>query len=63
MYSFDIISPNVIGMSTLDDYFCMGTLNCSRSLIYKHREYEIFIKILIVITISTNVQRPYVCDH
>ena len=34
MYSFDIISPNVIGMSTLDDYFCMGTLNCSRSLLF-----------------------------
>ena len=38
-------------------------LVCGRSpLIYRHLIYRSFIKILIIMSISTNIHRPYVCD-
>ena len=42
---------------------CMGTLSCGRSLlIYKYLVYGFFIKTLIIMYVSTNIHRPYVCD-
>ena len=42
---------------------CMGTLSCSRSPpIYRHLACRFFIKTLIIMSISTNIHRPYVCD-
>ena len=41
----------------------MGTLSCGRSpLICRHLICRFFIKTLIIISISTNIYRPYVCD-
>ena len=41
----------------------MSTLSCDRSLpIYKHLVCGFFIKTFIIISISTNVHRPYVYD-
>ena len=41
----------------------MDTLSCGRSpSIYRHLVYIFFIKTLIIIFISTNIHRPYVCD-
>ena len=42
---------------------CMGTLSCGHSPpIYIHLICEFFIKILIIISISTNIYRSSVCD-
>ena len=42
---------------------CMGTFSCGRSpRIYRHLEWGFFIKILIIMSISTNIHKPYVCD-
>ena len=42
---------------------CMGNLICGRSpLIYRHLVYNFFMKTLIIMFISTNIDRPYVCD-
>ena len=42
---------------------CMGTLSCGRSLrIYRHLLCGFLIKTLIIMYISTNSYRPYVCD-
>ena len=41
----------------------MGTLSCCHSpFIYTNFLYKFFIKSLIIMSISTNIQRPYVCD-
>ena len=41
----------------------MGNLSCGRSpLIYRHFVCEFFIKTLIIMFISTDIYRPYVCD-
>ena len=41
----------------------MGTLSCDRSSpIYRHLACEFFIQTLIIISISTNIHGPYVCD-
>ena len=41
----------------------MGTLSCGRSFpIYRHLVCKFFIKILIIISISTNIYKPYMCD-
>ena len=41
----------------------MGNLSCDRSLlIYRHLVCGFFIIILILMSISTNIHRPYVCD-
>ena len=41
----------------------MGTLICGRSPpIYRHLVYGFFIKTLIIMSISTNIHRSYVCD-
>ena len=41
----------------------MGTLSCDRSPpIYKYFLHRFFIKTLIIMSISTNIPRPYVCD-
>ena len=41
----------------------MVTLSCGRSPpIYRYFIYEFFIKILIIIFISTNIYTPYGCD-
>ena len=41
----------------------MGSLSCGCSLpIYKHLICRFFIKTLIIISISPNIHRPYVCD-
>ena len=40
---------------------CVGTLSCDRSPpIYRHSIF--LIKTVIIIFISTNIYRPYVCD-
>ena len=42
---------------------CIGTLSCGRSPpIYTYLIWKFFIKILIILSISTNIHRPYVCD-
>ena len=42
---------------------CMETLSYSHSpFIYRHLVYEIFRKTLIILSISTNIYRPYTCD-
>ena len=42
---------------------CMGTLSCGHSPpIYRHLERGFFIKILIIMSISTNIHKPYVCN-
>ena len=42
---------------------CMGTLSCGHSLpIYRHLVCVSFIKTLIIMFISTNIYRPYVCN-
>ena len=42
---------------------CMGTLSRGRSIsIYRHLVCGFFIKTLIIISISTNIHRPYVCE-
>ena len=42
---------------------CIGTFSCGRSPpICRHLEWCLFIKTLIIISISTNIHRPYVCD-
>ena len=42
---------------------CMSTLSCGRSLlIYRHLVCIFFIKTLIIMSISNNIYRPYVCD-
>ena len=42
----------------------MSTFSYGRSLpIYRLLVCRIFIKTLIIISISTNIHRPYVCDH
>ena len=42
---------------------CMGTLICSRSPpTYRHLVLGFFIKTFIIMSISTNIHRPYVCD-
>ena len=42
---------------------CMGILSCGRSPpIYRHLVCKFFIKIIIIMSISTNIHRPYVCD-
>ena len=39
------------------------TLSCDRSTpIYRRLVCKIFIKTLIIMSISTNIHRPYVCD-
>ena len=41
----------------------MGTLNCGRSPpIYRHLVCKFFIKTLIIMSISNNIYKPYVCD-
>ena len=41
----------------------MGTLSCGYSPpIYRHSVCEFFIKTFIIMSISTNTHRPYVCD-
>ena len=41
----------------------MCTLSCGRlPRIYRHLVCEFFIKTLIIISISNNIHRPYVCD-
>ena len=41
----------------------MGTLKCGYSpLIYRHLVCRFFIKALIIMSIFTNIHRPYVCD-
>ena len=41
----------------------MGTLSCGRSPpIYRHLLCRFFIKTLIIMSISTNIHRPCVCD-
>ena len=41
----------------------MDTLSFDRyPLISIHLVYKVFIKILIIISISVNIPRPYVCD-
>ena len=43
--------------------FCMGTLSYGHSPpIYMHLVYEFFIKALKILSISTNIDRPNVCD-
>ena len=42
---------------------CIGTLSCSHSpSIYRHLVCRFFIKTFIIVSISTNIHRPYVCD-
>ena len=42
---------------------CMGTLSCGHSpLIYGHLICVFFIKTFIIMSISTNIHTPYVCD-
>ena len=42
---------------------CMKTLSCDCSLpIYKHLVCTFFIKTFIIMSISTNIYNPYVCD-
>ena len=42
---------------------CMGTLSCGHyPPIDRHLVCEFFIKTLIIMSISTNIHRPYVCD-
>ena len=42
---------------------CMGTLSCRHSpLIYKLLVYKFFIKTLTIMSISTNIDIPYLCD-
>ena len=42
---------------------CMGTFSSGRSLpIYRHLVSSFFIKTLIIMSIFTNIRRPYVCD-
>ena len=42
---------------------CMGTLSYGRSLlIYRHLVCGFFIKILMMMSISTNLYRSYMCD-
>ena len=42
----------------------MDTFSCERSLpIDRHLIYGFVIKTLIIISISTNIRRPHVCDH
>ena len=43
----------------------MGTSSCGRSSpIYRHLVCRFFfIKTLIIMSISTNIQRPYVCEY
>ena len=42
---------------------CMGTMICDRSPpIYWHLVCRFFIKALIIISIPTNIHRPYMCD-
>ena len=41
----------------------MGIFSCGRSfLIFRHLVCEFFIKTYIIMSISTNIHRPYVCD-
>ena len=41
----------------------MGTLSYGHSLpIYRHLVCEFFTEALIIMSISTNIYRPYVCD-
>ena len=41
----------------------MGSLSCGRSPpIYRHVVCGFFIKTLIIMSISPNIHRPYVCD-
>ena len=41
----------------------MVTFSCGHSpLIYRHLVCKFFIKIIIFMSISTNIHRPYVCD-
>ena len=41
----------------------MGTLSyCCSIIIYRHYICRFFTKILIIMSISTNIYRPYVCD-
>ena len=43
---------------------CMGTLSYGHSPpICMHLVYEFFIKALKILSISTNIDRPNVCDH
>ena len=43
---------------------CMGTLSCACSPpIYRLSVWGFFMKTLIIISISTNIYKPYVCDH
>ena len=40
-----------------------GTFSCDRSPpIYRHLVLSLFIKTLIIMSISTNIHKPYVCD-
>ena len=42
----------------------VGTLSCGHFLlIYRNLVYELFTMTLIIIYISTNIDRPYMCDH
>ena len=42
---------------------CMGTLSCGHSLpIYRHLICKFFMKTIIIMSISTNICRPYVRD-
>ena len=42
---------------------CMGTLSCGHPPhIYRHLVYRFFIKTVIIMFLSTNIYRPYVCD-
>ena len=42
----------------------MGTLSCGHSLpIYKNLVCRFYIKTLVIMSISTDIHRPYVCDH
>ena len=42
---------------------CIDNLSCGRSLpIYRYLVCRFFIKVLIIMSISINIHRPYVCD-
>ena len=41
----------------------MGTFHCGHSpIIYRDLVNKIFIKTLIIMSITTNIHKPYVCD-
>ena len=43
---------------------CMGTSSFGHSRpIYRYLVYGFFVKNLIIMSISTNIHRPYVCDR